>query len=255
MSQAIWPQAIWTEDYPVNTMVLDHHKRLSLCGLLNMLQDIAWIHAKHRGWGFEDLIAKGTIWVLARQKLVMHTWPQWEETVTLHTWGRAGGSVMALREFEICVGDKKIGEATTSWLVLDYTTRKPQKLDRVSFALMCREDGNLAIAAEKLALRHDLTEKARFDVRNSDLDVNGHVNNTRYASWLTDAMGPDELARFAITEYDVNFLAETSLGDTIVIESEDGTAAADGSITRAYQGRKEGDDKPAFVQRVVLAPR
>ena len=59
--------AVWTETYDVNTIVLDHHKRLSLYGLLNLLQDAAWMHAKHAGWGFEDLIAKGTIWVLARQ--------------------------------------------------------------------------------------------------------------------------------------------------------------------------------------------
>ncbi|GAA0540427.1 acyl-ACP thioesterase [Rhizomicrobium palustre] len=247
--------AIWVQHYDVNTMVLDHHKRLSLVGLLNMLQDTAWIHAKHRGWGFEDLIAKGTIWVLARQKLVMQAWPMWEDRITLHTWGRAGGSVMALREFEIFSGDKKIGESTTSWLVLDYETRKPQKLDRVSFNLMCREEGNLAIAAERLTPRSDLVLAAEFDVRHSDLDVNGHVNNTRYAAWLTDTMSSGDLAGFDITEYDVNFLAETSLGDRILIESEDGARGEDGCITRAYQGRKAGADKPAFVQRVVLRPR
>lgn len=246
---------VWVESYDVNTIVLDHHKRLSLVGLLNMLQDVAWIHANHRGWGFEDLIARGTIWVLARQKLVMTDWPKWGDKVTLHTWGRASGSVMALREFEIFAGERKLGEATTTWLVLDYHSRKPQKLDRVKFDLMCRPDGNLAISAERLPIRNDLTAKARFEVRNSDLDVNGHVNNTRYAQWLTDTMSAGELARYAITEYEVNFLAETSIGDTVTIESEDGAAGVDGSLTRAYQGRRDGEDKPAFAQRVVLKQR
>lgn len=248
-------KAIWTQSYDVNTIVLDHRKCLSLYGLLNLLQDAAWMHAKSAGWGFEDLIAKGTIWVLARQKLVMTDWPQWEEQVTLHTWGRPGGSVMALREFEIFVGARKIGEATTTWLVLDYHTRKTQKLDRVSFDLMCRTDGNLTLAASRLPLRDDLQESARFEVRSSDLDVNGHVNNTRYGQWLTDAMTAEDYDRYVITDYEVNFLSETSFGDTIIIDSEAGSIGADGSLTRQYQGRRAGDDKPAFAQRVVLTPR
>jgi len=246
---------VWVETYDVNTIVLDHHKRLSLYGLLNLLQDAAWMHAKHNGWGFEDLIAKGTIWVLARQKLVMTDWPQWEDKVTLHTWGRPGGGVMALREFEIFVGERKIGEATTTWLVLDYHTRKPQKLDRVAFDLMCREEGNLTLAASRISQRQDLTEAARFEVRSSDLDVNGHVNNTRYGQWLTDSMSADDHARYAIGEYEVNFLSETCLGDTIVIASEAGTTDDNGALTRQYQGSRQGEDKPAFVQRVVLTPR
>ncbi len=246
---------VWIERYDVNTIVLDHNKRLSLFGLLNLLQDTAWMHAKSAGWGFEDLIAKGTIWVLARQKLIISEWPKWEETVTLHTWGRPGGGVMALREFEIFLAERKIGEATTTWLVLDYHTRKPQKLDRVSFDLLCRAEGNLTLSASRIPLRHDLAEAARFEVRNSDLDVNGHVNNTRYGQWLTDTMSADDHTRYAIGEYEVNFLSETSLGDTIIMESEAGEPAADGSITRHYQGRRMSEEKPAFAQRVVLTPR
>ena len=82
---------IWTQHNDVNTIVLDHQKRISLVGMLNFLQDTAWIHAEHLGWGFEDLIAKGTIWVLSRQKLVMTDWPVWEDKVTIETWPRRSG--------------------------------------------------------------------------------------------------------------------------------------------------------------------
>lgn len=243
-------QPIWTQHYDVNTIVLDHNKRLSLVGLLNFLQDTAWIHAEHLGWGFEDLIAKGTIWVLSRQKLVMTEWPVWEDKVTIHTWPRRSGAVMALREFEIrCEGrsgpDRKIGECSTSWIVLDWNTRKIVKLDRVMFGIPSREDGVLAIAADRITPRADLSEITRFEVRNSDLDVNGHVNNTRYAQWLTDTLTLDDHAKFAIGEYEVNFLAETGVGDTVAIES----GPADGDGARPYQGRKTTEDKPAFTAR------
>jgi acyl-ACP thioesterase len=248
-------EPIWIETYDVNTIVLDHQKRLSLVGLLNLLQDIAWIHAKNAGWGFEELIAKGTIWVLARQKVVMSDWPAWEDKVTIRTWGRPAGSVLAMREFEILVGDRRVGECTTTWLVLDWNTRKPQKLDRVEFALICRTDGLLNITAERIGLRDDLKTLTTFQVRNSDLDVNGHVNNTRYAQWITDTMTTDEYADCRVEEYEVNFLAETGVGDAVIIEAGDLDARPDGSLVRQYQGRRTGEDKPAFAARLVLRPR
>src|SRR5512133_2071300 len=102
-------EPIYTQTYDVNTIVLDHQKRLSLVGMLNLLQDIAWMHASRLGWGYDDLISKGTIWVLSRQKLVVTDWPVWEDKVTIRTWPRPSGSILALREFEILVGDKKVG--------------------------------------------------------------------------------------------------------------------------------------------------
>jgi medium-chain acyl-[acyl-carrier-protein] hydrolase len=251
---------VWSQHYEVNSIVLDHQKRLSLVGLLNLLQDIAWIHAEHLGWGYDSLVESGTLWVLSRQKVVMQEWPVWEDKLTINTWPRRSGAIMALREFEIIAEDKsgakrRIGECSTSWLVLDWNTRKVQKLDRIMSGIVSREDGVLAITAERIPPRTDLAEIARFEVRNSDLDVNGHVNNTRYAQWVTDTLTLDELARYAIAEYDVNFLAETGVGDTIVIESEPGTPDANGTVLRHYQGRKTTEEKPAFTARLKLRKR
>ena len=253
-------QPVWTETYHVNTIVLDHHKRLSLVGVLNFLQDTAWIHADHLGWGFDALEEKGTLWVLSRQKLVMSEWPLWEDKVTVRTWPRRSGAVMALREFEIRTEgksgpDRKIGECTTSWIVLDWNSRKIVKLDRVMFGVPSVTEGVLDIAADRIPPRGDLAEVARFQVRNSDLDVNGNVNNTRYAQWLTDTMSEAELTGLAIAEYEVNFLAETGVGDTVVIESEPGAPDAGGTILRPYQGRKTTEEKPAFTARLTLKPR
>ncbi|GAA0570352.1 acyl-[acyl-carrier-protein] thioesterase [Rhizomicrobium electricum] len=251
---------VWTQHFDVNTIVLDHQKQLSLVGLLNLLQDTAWIHAEQLGWGYDALVEKGTIWVLSRQKVVMKEWPMWQDKVTIRTWPRRSGALMALREFEIVAENKsgetrRIGECSTSWLVLDWNTRKVQKLDKIMFGVPSLSEGVLDISAERVPPRSDLGEIARFEVRNSDLDVNGHVNNTRYAQWVTDTLSLDEMKRYAIDEYEVNFLAETLVGDTVVIESETGTPDADGTLLRHYQGRKTTEEKPAFTARLKLRPR
>jgi len=242
-------QSIWTKTYDVNTIVLDSSKRIGLWGMLNLLQDIAWLHAEHLGWGYEDLIKRNTIWVLARQKLVMRDWPVWGDAVTIKTWPRGGAGALATRDFEIYVEERKLGECTTSWLTLNWTTRRPQKLDRDSFRLENPAKA-LGFDAQKIAARSDLKPATTFLVRNSDLDVNGHVNNTRYAQWIVDTMMGDELAASRIEEYEINFLSETGVGDCVVIEKSE----PEGGCCQ-YQGRRQDEDKPAFVARLTTRPR
>ena len=235
-------QVVWTETYDVNTIVVDRHKRLGLVGLLNLLQDAAWLHARHLGWGYEELIKQRTIWVLARQKLVMQAWPQWGDAAVIRTWPRGTAGALATHDFEILVDDRRLGECTTSWLILDMDSRKPKKLDRAAFEEMRRKEGYLAIDAGKIALRSDLAPVETYRVHYSDLDVNGHVNNTRYAQWIVDSLTAEEQAR-DIAEYEINFLAEARVGDAVTIERDGGQ----------FQGRRQDEDKPVFAARLSLS--
>jgi acyl-ACP thioesterase len=248
-------QVIWTQKYDVNTIVLDDQKRLGLFGLLNLLQDIAWLHAKHLGWGYEALVEHGTAWVLVRQKLVMADWPVWGDVVEVRTWPRGVNGALAVREFEIVAGDRKFGECSTSWLIIDAQTRRPTRIDCEAFRKHARTEGCLAVEAQKIGLRTDLKTEATFQVRNSDLDVNGHVNNTRYAQWILDSIPLEAHAAYRLNEYEVNFLAETNVGDTVVIERGEIEPSPTSPARWQFQGRRMPEDKMVFVARLGASPR
>ena len=248
-------QVIWTQTYDVNTIVLDDQKRLGLSGLLNLLQDIAWLHAKHLGWGYEALVEHGTAWVLVRQKLVMADWPVWGDVVEVRTWPRGVIGALAVREFEIVAGDRKFGECSTSWLIIDAQTRRPTRIDREAFRKNTRTEGCLAIEAGKITPQTGLKPAATFLVRNSDLDVNGHVNNTRYAQWILDSVPLEAHAAYRLDEYEVNFLAETNVGDTVVIERDEIEPSPTSPARWQFQGKRIKEDKAAFVARLGVSPR
>ena len=92
----------------MNTLLVNPRKRLGLYGLLNLLQDTAWIHATHLGHGYEEMIKDGQAWVLTRQKIKMDSWPQWRETIELVTWVRPVTSMVAIRDFEIYLSVVKV---------------------------------------------------------------------------------------------------------------------------------------------------
>jgi medium-chain acyl-[acyl-carrier-protein] hydrolase len=238
---------IWQEEYKVNTLLINPRKRLGLVGLLAVLQDAAGVHAAQLGYGYEAMLKDNLIWVLLRQKLVMTEWPAWGETVKIQTWPRPLNGLAALRDFEIFAEGHKVGECVTSWMMLDLTTRKPVKPEINSERAAFRTDFSLVFEPRKLIVREGLEPLATLEVRNSDLDLHEHVNNTRYAQWILDAVPLESLQKYRLEEYEVNFLNETRVGDKIKLAyGKVGEDGAKGEVYR-FQGSRETDTKPAFV--------
>jgi len=248
-------QAIWTQSYAVNTILVNAEKRLGLVGLLAILQDVAWAHADHLGHGYEATRDQGATWILSRQKLVVADWPMWRDQLTVRTWIRPIRGPLVYRDYELLVGERKVGECAAAWLTLDVRTRRPVRPVVAGAQLACRPDGALALTPEKIALRQDLVEAAQFRVRNSDLDMNGHVNNTRYAQWILDSASPEAYRTRRVVRYDVNFLTELQVGDAVAIDSAPVQAPSNGETALHFQGRRLSDGAPAFVATLgVVAP-
>lgn len=242
------PQPIWHGVYSVNTLVLNAHKRLGLHGLLCILQDVAWCHADELGCGFDSMQENGAFWVLTRQKVQMRHWPAWGDQLAIESWARPFAGALAPRDFIIRCNDAVIGEATTLWLTLDGTSHRPL---RTPPAIACRPDGALTLEAAKITLQKDLPVLATLTVRNSDLDVNGHVNNTHYARWILDSLPAADLARLTAARYEVNFLAETGLGEQVEICG--GPVSGDGADCWQFQGTRP-DGKTLFAARLTTSP-
>ena len=240
-------QAIWMQSYAVNTIVVNAQKRLGLVGLLSILQDVAWAHADRLGHGYEATMEKGAIWVLSRQKLVMTNWPIWRDELLVRTWVRPIRGPLVHRDYEMLIGDRKVGECTASWLTLDVKTRRPVRPAVAGAQLECRSDGALASTPEKIAVREDLAEATRFSVRNSDLDLNGHVNNTRYAQWILDSAAFEAQRTVRVDRYEVNFLAEVQVGDAVAIESAPLEAPPKRATPLYFLGRRLSDGAAAFA--------
>ncbi|MCM2281646.1 MAG: thioesterase [Bdellovibrionaceae bacterium] len=270
--------AIYTHTYPISSFLVNTQKRLGLFGLLNLLQDTAWLHATELGHGYEEMLKDGTAWVLTRQRLEMEAWPTWGDSITIRTWVRPIHGFFATRDLEIYLPQKggtapppgrgsfdasasdsgigqKIGQSTTSWLTMDIRTRKPTEVRWKGRAEEFRTDGALNLTPMKIELKDGLQPLARFQVRNSDLDLNGHVNNTRYAQWLLDAISLDAHQNFNLHAYDVNFIAETKSGDVIEIQAHPIDSARADRQHFQFQGVREGDRKVVFAARFEAAER
>jgi len=241
---------LWTEDYRIASYLVNLRGRLGLYSALNFIQDVGWQHAVH----LQIELEKNHTWIFTRQKIEMNEWPKWNEVLTIKTWVRSPSrdTTFLQRDYELFIKDRKIGECTSTFGVLDFTTRKLVTLDWSGFQHW-RTEGHLHLMPEKIELQENADDVATFQVRNSDIDLNNHVNNTKYAQWILDAIPLDDLkAGPTLLGYEVNFLAETKPGEEVVLQKTKTDVPDKDGVWLQFQGLKKSNGKPTFAARLKI---
>ncbi|MFA5816833.1 MAG: acyl-ACP thioesterase domain-containing protein [Bacteroidales bacterium] len=210
---------IYEEIYPVFSFLLDPMKRLSIPAVFGILGDAAGRDASRRGWGYDELAERNQAWVLIRAKMLINRQPVWGEQIILRTWPKLMKGVVAYRDFQILDIHRNILIAGSSaWTLMDLLSRKPVRLigkeydtgDLSTYNAISEKPAKIIWPAEMQTV-NELT--AKF----GQLDMNNHVNNTRYIEWVLNEFPIDILMERQIREVEVNFIAEVKHHDEVQI--------------------------------------
>lgn len=219
---------IWTEMVEVRSYQADAMRRATLESLCLYFQEAAWNHAEALGVGFSHLREQGRLWVLSRLALEIERPPQWGEVVKVLTWPRSAQMIYAMRDFEIRdARDERLAGGASAWLVLNEEARRPQRLDKfLSHVQGLPEKRALGGDPEKLPDSMPAAKGEDFRVNYSDMDANGHVNNSRYIRWISDSYSAAFHQAHRPRRLEINFLSETRAGDVLSVFTEE-TASGD----------------------------
>ena len=199
--------------------------RATLPTICNYLQEAASVNAEHLGFSKSDFDSAGEniSWVLTRLVVKMDRYPMWEDEVTVETFPRGGRRIVAWRDFELKDSSgKRLGVASSEWMLIDLATRKVVKIPEAVFAAADPADtpllGEMPFTKFKFP---DVagTPACSFRAQKSHIDMNGHVNNVHYIEWMLEPCGDACPARAEVV-----FRSETLAGDEVRVEC----AAVDG---------------------------
>lgn len=197
---------------------VDFQGNLSLFSMFNFTQETAWKHAEKLGFGFEKLANQNLAWVLfgMRIKRVGH-WPRWQEEFGIQTQPKGISGMFANRDYRMLNHrNELIAIGSSNWIVIELDSRRPQRLDHVFDSLRFVE--NVENLVSRLRPKPEINHLLNtYQVKASDIDYYGHVNNAKYMSWLTDLYTTEQLAKHPFEEIQVNFMHETRFGDEIEI--------------------------------------
>lgn len=240
----------YIQEYTIPCYDTDASGRLKPASFMNLAQEAAGQHAVYLGFGYDDLIATNTAWILSRVHIRFVDTPMWKDDVVLTTWHKGANRLFFVRDFRLTDKEGRTRvEATTSWLVMNLETRRLVRDPQLREGSECLEDV-IATPAGKVQMPKDVEPQLMFEhlVAYSDIDVNGHANNAMYMQWAMDAVDYDIASTRPVKEVTINFNHETKAGDIValyksIIRTEDGR--------RVYVEGKVGDTS-AFCVEIIF---
>lgn len=199
----------YTHHFSVRGSESDIHNSASLYSMSNYLQEAARVHAEKLKLGMDLLREKQRFWVLTSMIINVDYYPMQGTKIEVRTWPKGMDKIFALRDFEIWQGDHKIGRATSSWVLLDLKTRRPAPVNDLGEFMFERANMHaIEHRAKKLASPDQPEYRTKHRVTYSELDLNGHVNNTRYVAWMMDTFPTAYHRALCASHVQTNYLAE-----------------------------------------------
>lgn len=198
--------------------------------LLAYLQDASAEHTVLCGCDRREMMERYHVfWMLARIWVRLDRPIRWLDSLTIRTWHRGGKGVFVYRDYDLLVNGEVVGEAVALWVLPDFDTRKLLNTRHVEIPGLIHSANGLPPKEKTLpALRaqKDMIVAERREMRYSDTDVNGHVNNTKYADFCCDLLRLDRRGLNTFwSELAITYHAECMPGELLTLgHSETGEA-------------------------------
>ncbi len=208
---------LWQKEYFLRASDFDKFGRIKPSSVLDLFQDAAGQHAEELGVGFEAMLERSYLWVLTRVKFKILSNPRSYQKVIVKTWPLEPNRITYRREYSIEneKGDLLIG-GSSEWVVIHSEKRRfVSANDLYSFTdgfnteIMCEE---------KLGKIPDFeiaNEPYIINSRFSEVDINNHVNNTKYANYVLDAINPQKADM--LKEFQIDYRKEVFEGTKLNI--------------------------------------
>ncbi|MGC3977560.1 MAG: thioesterase [Paludibacteraceae bacterium] len=207
--------------YIIAPQTVDFTKEITLASLVNLLLTTAGKNADDNDFGIRNLQKLDCTWVLSRLAVEMSCTPSQYETLYIETWIEEVYKLNTTRNFYIKNEKKEIiGQAVSMWVMINFDTRRPMELFRL---------GNIEQHAEHTGI--DMMPPARIEAVNgtvensfltrySDIDINRHVNTTRYLQWMSDCFSLDFHQSHQLKRFDINFMSELVYNEQVKVLKE-----------------------------------
>ncbi len=231
---------IYKDSFTVTSFQMDMYGKVTVPVLCGMMQETASRYCYENSISLSHLNSKNLTWMIVRQYVEFSGYPGWMDKINVSTWPRNKKGLRALRDYIVTDADGGIlAKSTTTWILIDTVTKRPVRINETVDHIEALEDEK-AFETEK-SVKIDFPDipfsGKDFNVRYSDLDLNGHVNNIKYIEWCLDSV-PAEFQKSNIVEnLSIEFMQETYADDTVSVK----TAFQDGCFYHELVNMSSGE--------------
>ncbi len=208
-------EPLYTEQYRVTDIDVDCFGRMKTSMILFLAQEMAGRHCLELSVDYDTLAAKRMFWAVTRHRVQITRLPTRGETIRIETWPMPTTRVAYPRSvIAFDARGQECFRAVSIWVLMDLDKRSmilPGKsgISVVGTLRGLELDSPNGLMAKELRCHQSRT------VCFTDLDRNGHMNNTKYLDWISDLLPSTFHENHQIREMTVCYLNEAREGQTL----------------------------------------
>ena len=155
------------------------------------------------------------VWIITDYDIEVARLPHFAEEITIETEALSYNRLFCYRRFTIYdeAGQELIHMMAT-FVLMDRDSRKVHAVEPEIVAPYQSDFDKKLIRGPKYESLEELVSKD-YHVRFYDLDMNGHVNNSKYLDWIFEVMGADFLTQYIPKKINLKYVKEVRPGGVI----------------------------------------
>ena len=232
-------EPIYVQDFEITDHAVDRYGRLKPSLILFLAQEAAGHHCKELSVDYDTLARRRLFWAVTRHRVQVSRLPGLGERIRIETWPLPTTRVAYPRATEGFDADgNSLFRLLSVWVIMDMTTRAmilPGK-SGVEVAGTCfGTELKAPIGLPAAPFDRHTSRTVCF----SDLDINGHMNNTRYLDWLCDLLPAAYHRDHPMKAVTICYMHEAREGQNLLLSWTGGDVLRlDGSVpeTDAHNG-------------------
>ena len=206
---------IYTTEYEITDALVDCFGYLKPSMLLFLCQDVAGHHCALLGADYGVLAQKNLIWAIIRQKVQVTRLPRSGETVRVETWPMPTTRTCYPRStVAYDASGNELFRSIAMWVLMDATSRAMILPGKSGVTVEGLLTGTELASPGSLSPR-ELENVRKRQVCYTDLDRNGHMNNTKYLDWISDLLPSSFHQERKVQEFTVCYYSESREGDEL----------------------------------------
>lgn len=237
-----------SQRFSITSLHVDRFGQLKLSTLLHFAQSVAEKHCVELAVDWNTLDGQGLFWAIVRNKVQVLRLPKIGETITVKTWPMpTTRSAFPRATAGYDEKGEEIFRCISLWILMDKNTRAmvlPGKSNVTVEGMLTGTE----LAPPSSLLPKDLSHQTLRRVGYTELDRNGHMNNTKYMDWVDDLLNSDFHQAHTPKEITLCYLNEAKEGQEISLHYQ----LTDGPCLEVDATRC-GDNSSSPKERVFAA--
>ena len=210
----------YREQRRLDTYQVDRNKIGKPSGLWQVMQEAACHQMDAQKPSYSDLLDEGKALMLARVDLAIPEEVYLDDIVVASSWPCPSTRATFLRNYTLERGGERVAAAATQWSLVDVESRRILKVQDADFSRYWMSE-YLELLPDKFRIDKESLQNMRAvgqkTVGYSDLDYNGHMNNTYYFDVLCDHVPELAAGTHRVSFARMHYSKEAPLGDVLTI--------------------------------------